>query len=116
MALCTCTRQLKAFAVLCHCNGLLCHPVLQFETALCNQQERTQTLLSAAGAARRTWQRVHELHDADPALLVRRLLTSGARRAAAQVRAARAAATRWSGSLKWRTRALSCCTCPTRTL
>ncbi|KAK9842213.1 hypothetical protein WJX81_000852 [Elliptochloris bilobata] len=33
----------------------------------------------------KTWQRVHALHMDDPALLVRRLLTSGARRAAAQV-------------------------------
>jgi hypothetical protein len=67
--------------------------VPQFETTICNQQEHSQTLLSAAGAARRTWQRVHELHAADPALLVRRLLTSGARRAAAQARASCAAVT-----------------------
>ena len=35
----------------------------------------------------RAWQRVHALHMDDPALLVRRLLTSGARHAAAQVAA-----------------------------
>lgn len=77
-----CLRMTCTYASACKhdpasCQGFL-SPEHQALQAQCSEVH---------GLPCRTWQRVHALHMDDPALLVRRLLTSGARRAAAQVAA-----------------------------